>query len=125
MPLPRPAPGTGKWWAIGLLGCAIGVALAVWFGLAATVGQVSWTDTGYEVIDDRTVEVRFEVHRQPGQAVTCTVRALDRGFGTVGTVEVSVPPSQRPSVSQAVLVRTTTRAVTGVVKTCAAASGAP
>jgi uncharacterized protein (DUF58 family) len=120
MHLPRPTPGTGKWWVVGILGCTVGIVLAVWFGLAATVGRVSWTDTGYRVIDDRTVEVRFDVHRQPGQAVTCTVRALDRRFGTVGTLEVPLPPSPQTSVSQTVVVRTTTRAVTGVVRECRA-----
>lgn len=29
MPLPRPAPGTGKWWGIGIAGVTVGVALAV------------------------------------------------------------------------------------------------
>ncbi len=121
MALPRPAPGTGKWWAIGIVGCLVGVAVAVWFGVAATWGQVTWVDTGYRVIDDRTVEVRFDVHRPAGQQVTCTVRALDKGFGTVGTVEVAVPANEQLAVGMVVTVRTTTRAVTGVVRTCAAA----
>ena len=119
MPLPRPAPGTGKWWVIGIVGCLAGAAVAVCVGLAATWGQVSWVDTGYRVVDDRTVEVRFDVHRPPGQRVTCTVRALDRGFGTVGTIEVTVPANDQRAVGMAVMLRTTTRAVTGQVKTCA------
>ncbi|HET7279975.1 MAG TPA: DUF4307 domain-containing protein [Dermatophilaceae bacterium] len=119
MPLPRPAPGTGKWWVIGIVGCLAGAAVAVWFGLAATWGQVSWVDTGYRVVDDRTVEVRFDVHRPPGQRVTCTVRALNRGFGTVGTIEVTVPANDQRAVGMVVMLRTTTRAVTGQVKTCA------
>lgn len=119
MPLPRPAPGTGKWWAVGILGGGLGVVAAVWLGLSMSLGKVTWTDTGYRVVDDRTVEVEFDVHRPGGQAVTCLVRALDQGFGTVGTLEVALPAGPE-SVHRKVAVRTTTRAVTGVVKSCSA-----
>jgi len=120
MRLPRPAPGTGKWWAIGIVGVGLGTALAVWLGLAMSVGKVTWTDTGYRVVDDRTVEVDFDVHRPAGQAVTCVVHALDQGYGTVGSVEVAIPASPQRSVHRQVTVRTTTRAVTGVVQSCSA-----
>ena len=52
MPLPRPAPGTAKWWVVGTVGCVAGPALAIWWGLASTVGQVTWTDLGYEHATD-------------------------------------------------------------------------
>jgi hypothetical protein len=120
MRLPRPTPGTGKWWAIGIVGCAVGVALVTWLALVNTVGRVTWTDTGYEVVDDRTVVVQFEVHRPQGQAVTCLVRALDQGFGVVGSVDVEVPASAERTVHRSVTVRTTTRAVTGAVRSCTA-----
>ena len=123
MPLPRPAPGTGKWWAVGIVGCGLASAAAIWLGLANSLGQVTWTDTGYHVVDDRTVTVDFDVHRSSGEAVTCVVRALDARFGTVGTVEVAVPASRQASVHQRVTVRTTTRAVTGTVKDCQPAKG--
>jgi hypothetical protein len=121
MPLPRPAPGTGRWWVVGIVGCAIGVALAVWLGLSYSLGQVTWTDTGYRVVDDRTVEVDFDVHRSPGEAVHCRVRALDQRFGVVGVVDVAIPAGQQRSVHQHVTVRTTARAVTGTVDTCSRA----
>lgn len=120
MPLPRPAPGTGKWWVIGIVGCTLGSALAIWLGLANSVGRVTFTDTGYEVVDDRSVRVEFDVHRSPGEAVTCRVRALDQGFGVVGVVEVAVPATQERSIHQQAVVRTTSRAVTGVVESCSA-----
>jgi hypothetical protein len=118
--LPRPAPGTGKWWLVGILGCAVGTALAVWLALANSLDRVTWTDTGYRVVDDRSVEVDFDVHRPSGQAAVCTVRALDHGFGTVGAVEVRIPAGER-SVHRQVTVRTASRAVTGVVQRCAPA----
>jgi hypothetical protein len=119
MPLPRPAPGTGRWWVIGTIGCTIGVALAMWLGLANSLGAVTWTDTAYKVVDDRSVRVEFDVHRSPGQAVTCRVEAQDTAHGVVGVLDVAVPPSSERSVHQVVVVRTASRAVGGSVRSCA------
>ncbi len=118
MPLPRPTPGTGRWWVVGAIGCTVGVALAVWLALANSLGAITWTDTGYRVVDDRSVEVEFDVHRGADESVTCRIRALDTGFGVVGVVDVAVPPSAERTVHQQVVVKTSSRAVTGVVQTC-------
>ena len=118
MPLPRPAPGTGRWWVVGVVGCTVAVALATWLALANTLGQVTWDVTGYKVVDDATVTVDFDVHRPSHTAVTCRVTALDSRFGTVGTLDVPVPGSTQGSVHERVTVRTTSRAVTGTVKAC-------
>ena len=116
--LPRPAPGTTKWWVIGTLGIAAGIALAVWFGLSATLGQPSWQTTGYKVVDDQNVRVTFEVSRPGGKALTCTVEALARDFGVVGTSQVQVQASSDETSTQTANLRTTSRAVTGQVRTC-------
>ena len=118
MPLPRPAPGTGRWWVIGTVGCTIGIALAVWLGLANSLGAITWTDTDYQVIDDRSVQVGFDVHRSPGQDVVCTVQAQDAAHGVVGVLEVPVPAGATRSIHQQVLVRTASRAVGGSVRSC-------
>ena len=97
---------------------AIGVAGAIWFGLSATVGLPSFQTTGYTVVDDQSVRVSFEVHSPDGKAVTCTVRALARDFSTVGTLEVAIPASGVADSRHTVTVRTTTRSVTGEVRTC-------
>lgn len=120
MPLPRPAPGTGRWWVVGTLGCLIGSGLAIWLALANSLGAITWTDTGYKVLDDRSVRVEFDVHRPAGTAVTCNLEALDKTFGVVGVLQVPVPASPERSTHHEVVVRTAARAVTGVVKTCTA-----
>jgi hypothetical protein len=118
VPIPRPAPGAAKWWAIATIGILLGSAMAVWWGLASTIGKPSWTVMGYQVVDDRTVDVTYLVSRPTGHDVTCTIRALDKGFATVGLIEVHVPGSDQSSVKRTTRVRTTSRAVTGVVKSC-------
>jgi hypothetical protein len=119
VPIPRPAPGTAKWWVVGTIGILLGCAMAVWLGLATTLGKPSWTDLSYHVIDDRAVDVTYLVSRPVGRDVTCAIRAMDKGFGTVGQVEVRIPGSNASSVQRTTRVRTTSRAVTGVVNSCA------
>ena len=41
MPLPRPAPGTGRWWVIGIVGCTAAVGARRVVGLVTTVGGVT------------------------------------------------------------------------------------
>ena len=120
--LPRPAPGTAKWWVIGTLGVAAGVAVAVWFGIASTAGLASFTTMSYKVLDDQSVRVTFELNRPADKPTTCTVQALARDFSTVGSRDVTypAPPAGTGSLTttETVTLRTTSRAVTGEVKTC-------
>ena len=119
MPIPRPAPGAAKWWVLATIGILLGCAMAVWWGLASTVGKPSWTVMSYRVIDDRAVDVTYLVSRPTRRDVTCVITALDRSFGTVGLIEIHVPGSDASSVELTTRVRTTARAVTGVVQSCA------
>ncbi|WP_347355037.1 DUF4307 domain-containing protein [Intrasporangium sp.] len=118
MSLPKPAPGTLKWWIVGTIGIGGGIALAVWFGLSATLGVPTWETLGSKVVDDQTVMVKFQVTRPEGQPMTCQVRALAKDFATVGSVEVKVPRSPGDTSEERVTFRTTTRAVAGEVRTC-------
>ncbi len=116
--LPRPAPGQLKWWVIGTVGVLAGVGLAIWFGLASTLGQPSWQTLGYKVVSDQQVRVDFQVYRPGGTALACTVEALARDFAPVGTSTVQVLASADETTTESVTLRTTSRAVTGQVKSC-------
>jgi Domain of unknown function (DUF4307) len=125
MPLPRPAPGTTVWWVVGTVGCLTAVAVIVWWGVVSTTGTVRPEVTGYSVESDRSVLVEYDVHRPEGVAVLCRVTALDSSKGRVGTVEDDVPAQGPPSVHREVRVRTSARAVTGVVDSCVRVGAAP
>lgn len=125
MPLPRPAPGTARWWVVGVVGITLGVAVVVWYGLATTVGAVQPVVTGYRVESDRSVVVEYDLHRPQGTAVTCRIDALDSSKGRVGTVEDAVPAEGPASVHREVRVRTSVRAVTGVVDSCIRVAATP
>ena len=116
--LPRPAPGQLKWWVLGTVGILAGVGLAIWFGLSSTLGQPSWQTLGYKVVSDQQVRVDFQVYRPGGTALSCTVEALSRDFAPVGTSTVQVPASPDETTNESVTLRTTSRAVTGQVKSC-------
>jgi len=118
MPLPRPAPGTTRWWVVGTLGCLAAVAVIVWWGITTTTGSVRPEVTGYAVESDQSVRVEYDLHRPPGVAVVCRISALDSGKARVGIVEDAVPAAGPASVHRSVRVRTSTRAVTGVVDSC-------
>jgi hypothetical protein len=116
MPLPRPAPGTARWWVVGAVGITAMVAAIVWFGLASA-NALSADVTTYDVVSDSEVRVGYDVHRPDGAAVRCTVEAQDVRHGRVGTMADEVPAGAR-SVHREVTVRTSARAVTGVVASC-------
>jgi len=116
--VPRPAPGQLKWWVIGTVGILAGVGLAIWFGLSATLGQPSWDTLGYKVVSDQQVRVDFQVYRPGGTALTCTIEALAKDFSPVGTTTVDVAASTDETTTEVATLRTTSRAVTGQVKTC-------
>jgi uncharacterized protein DUF4307 len=118
MPLPRPAPGTTRWWVVGTVGCLVAVGVIVWWGLVSTVGSVRPEVTAYRVESDTSIVVEYDLHRPAGTAVNCTITALDGGRNRVGTVQDSVPAQGPESVHRVVSLRTSVRAVTGVVDSC-------
>ena len=118
MPLPRPAPGTTRWWVIGTLGCLAAVGVIVWWGIVSTAGSVRPEVTSYQVQSDTSILVEYDLHRPEGVAVVCRISALDGGRNRVGTVEDAVPAQGPASVHRVVTLRTSVRAVTGVVDSC-------
>ncbi len=125
MPLPRPAPGTTRWWVVGTIGILSAVGVIVWWGIVSSAGSVRPEVTGYDVESSAQIIVEYDLHRPEGVAVVCRVSALDSSKARVGTVEDAVPASGPPSVHRVVAVRTSVRAVTGVVDSCTRVAPAP
>ena len=123
MPVPRPAPGTGRWWVIGGVGITLAVALVVWWGWSSTSGAVRPTVISYEVRSDSEVWVQYDLVRPAGTAVDCRVAALDRRKGRVGVADDRIPAEGPAVVRREVVVRTSSRAVTGVVESCVRVTG--
>ncbi|MDY6995927.1 MAG: DUF4307 domain-containing protein [Actinomycetota bacterium] len=116
--LSRPAR---RWIAVGLtvLVAAAGVAIAAIAFTRFGSGEVEGELGGYQVIDDRTIEVTMSVTRDdPAQPVVCIVRARSYDGTETGRREVLVPPSQAATVQVTTVVTTSAPAVVGDVYGC-------
>lgn len=110
-------PRTKMWWVIGALGVGAMLALVIWYGVATQVGAVRPQVVGYHVQDDTLTEVTYQVNRPEGRGLSCVITALDERHGRVGTAQDAVPAGEG-WVRRTVTVRTTHRAVTGIVDSC-------
>ncbi|WP_161964986.1 DUF4307 domain-containing protein [Ornithinimicrobium cerasi] len=121
----RPEGHRRLWWWVGGLGVTVMVALAVWFGVAATAGRVHWVFTGHDVVSATQVDVRFDLRRDPARAVVCELEAQDGSHTVVGRTEVEVGPTASSPSRHIGSVQTATEAVTGYVDSCRYADEAP
>ena len=101
-------------WALG----AVAVAATVWVGLASGSAPVTWQDVGFRV-SDGAIEIDYDVSRpDPAVPVTCRLEALNQQYAQVGVLVVDVAPAQERTLALTSTVRTSERAVTGVVHDC-------
>ena len=99
------------------------VALAsflVWAVIVSidNANQVTHRDIAYEVIDEYSTNVTFEVSRNPGQEVSCDVTVLNQSFAIVGFLTVDVAASNSRSTVISSSIRTTELGVSGLVDGC-------
>jgi hypothetical protein len=80
--------------------------------------QVTHRDIAYEVIDEYSTDVTFEVSRNPGQEVSCDVTVLNQSFAIVGFLTVDVAASDSRSTVISSTIRTTELGVSGLVDGC-------
>lgn len=93
-------------------------AWVVWAGLDGTNATIVTNDTAHSVIDDRNVDVSFDVTVDRGTAVSCAVQALNDGFAIVGWKLIDLPPSDKATRPFTERVRTTEQASTGLIYRC-------
>ncbi len=118
-----PPPSRRRRWAGYIVGgIAAGVALAALLTLAVhrSAPAVAAQVTGYDVLSDTTVRIRFEVRKAPLVEAVCVVRARNRSGMEAGRAEVTV--GARPDAGRTTEVRydlpTRSRAVTGELAGC-------
>jgi hypothetical protein len=122
---PEPSPAATvdarrrrAWTVTSAVVVVVAAVLIGWWTLRNESQRITATTISYKIESDTSVLVGFDVSRPPGLAVTCTVRALDGHFTVVGTADIVVPPEGEQVVHLQKAVRTTSRAVTGVVQDC-------
>ena len=110
---PRSRRGLPAWIAAGV----VVVLAAVWFLWANPLGlgtQLDFAATKFTAVDDRSVQLDFEVTVQPGRTAQCVVEAQSTNEEIVGWAVVAVPATGSYSRT----LRTTQPAVAGLVDKC-------
>jgi len=107
---------------LGVVG-GVGTALVLvawlwWAGLAQPTAQFEARDVGWDVVDERTISVSYELTVEPGTAMSCAVQALNAQYGIVGWVIADIPPSTERTRVISQEVRTSETAVTGLLYRC-------
>ncbi len=105
-------------WILATLGIVVLTVGAIWWGLAATVGKPNWMDVAWNVTDDRTIEVRYQVSKPPDMTVRCTIEAQGEDHALVGTADVVIGPQGTRETLHSTTLRTTLPAVRGGIRTC-------
>ena len=104
------------WVTAGVL-VLIGIAFLL-FSDWQNKNQVGFQDIGYTVVDDRTVEVRFNVTAPPRSELACAVESLSASKGTVGWKVLTLDPVDDTQQGVETTLATTGEAVTGSVNHC-------
>ena len=102
--------------AVGFV--AVFAAWLVWGGLLEAPAQFEAKHTGYEIIDDTAVEVRWQFNVPENTDARCAVQALNSTFAIIGWKVVDVPASDQRNRDLSTTVRTTEQAVSGLIYRC-------
>lgn len=107
---------------VALLG-GISVAVVItawvwWAGLLQPSAQFQTRDLGYVVVNERTIDVRFDVTAPPGTELGCAVQALNASYGIVGWKVIDLPASTDRTRVFVERLRTSEPPVTGLLYRC-------
>lgn len=105
-------------WGTAAAFVVVFAAWLVWGGLLGAPAELEAKDVGHTIIDDRHVDVRFELTTNPGTPITCALQALNESFGIVGWRIIELAPSEQRTRSITESVRTSELAVTGLIYRC-------
>lgn len=110
----------GRRWVIATA-AAVALALVGWFGwmtVSAALATVTADTTGFDVIDERSVQVSFQITAPTGSEVACIIEAQDEQHGVVGWRVLMIPGSTQHTRAFTESVPTTALATTGLINSC-------
>ncbi|AKS32859.1 DUF4307 domain-containing protein [Mycolicibacterium goodii] len=118
----RDQPRSNRRWiliAVAAVAVVVGVVVAVVAYQRFTGGDVKGELTGYQLLDDETVQVTIGVERpDPSKPVVCIVRARAKDGSESGRREILVPPSTDRVVQVTTEVKSTRKPVMGDIYGC-------
>ena len=104
--------------AAGAAVLVVVVIWVVWAGLFGPQAGLGTRDLGYELADESTIDVRYEVTVDAGRTTSCALQALNSDFGIVGWKVVEIPASDRTTRQFTQTLRTSEPPVTGLIYRC-------
>ena len=108
-----------RWAIAGGILVAVGVvALFGWFTVQNALDSVDADTTSFEVADEHSVSLGFQITSPPGSAVACAIEAQDEDHGVVGWRVVELPASDLHARAFREVIPTTALATTGFVNSC-------
>lgn len=105
------------WLTAGSLG-VLGIATLVWISVQFFEPEATSEQVGFDVVDETQVQVIVDVSKPNDATATCTLEALNEGYGQVGITDVTVGPQDQRTTRLTVDIATTELATTGVVREC-------
>ena len=105
-------------WIVLIAVAALLVGAFGWSIVTEQMNNVDSDDLGFDLVDEHTVDVRFQITGAQGKDVVCVVEALDEEFGVVGWRVVEIPASDSHTQALSTTVPTVAEATTGLVNSC-------
>jgi hypothetical protein len=107
-------------WTIGIAASigVIAVGLFGWMTVASQLDAVNAETTGFEIVDEHSVVLRFQVTAPIDRSIACALEAQDEEHGIVGWRVVEYPGSELHARGFREVVPTTAAATTGLVNSC-------
>jgi hypothetical protein len=107
-------------WVIGALivVAVLLVGVFAWMTVAAALDDVAADGTAYQIVDDRSVVLTFQLSAPAGSSVACALEAQDEEHGVVGFQVVRIEASDQHTRAFRETIPTVARATTGLVNSC-------
>lgn len=102
----------------GILVAAVFTAWVVWAGLDDAQGNIGAQDVAHSILDDSSVSITWQVSVAEGTAVSCALQAQNEAHAIVGWKIVDIPASENFNNRYREVIRTSQRAVTGLIYRC-------
>lgn len=103
---------------VGILFGIIVTAWVVWAGLDGTRGELATQDVAYSIVDDANMSITWQVSVKSGTPVACALQAQNEAHAIVGWKIVELAPSENFNNRYKEDLRTSQRAVTGLIYQC-------
>jgi hypothetical protein len=116
----------GRGWSRGRVVAAVvgggialvAVALFAWMTVSSALDAVDSDTTGFQVVDQHSVMLDFQISAPAGRSVACAIEAQDEQHGVVGWRVVEYPGSELHARAFHEVIPTTAEATTGLVNSC-------